>query len=165
MGVLTSAEDGNTVTVEICCSANGWAKVVDTGWMTVEVFLKWFRTYIEFWGQKKTLVLLLSDGHSSHTRKPWSNQDLARQNGVILLCFPLHCSYRFLPADLCVYVTKTKCEGRSRRYIFTFKDQFLILFETWFSCFQCKKWINNSPVCTGLWKLQSPLRPGFSYTV
>lgn len=126
VGVLTSAERGNTVTAEICCSAagnfmppmlifprqkkrqefelglppGGWAEANDSGWMTTEVFLKWFKKFIEFSNAKKeTPVLLIFDGHASHT-KNLEVIDLAREKGVILLCFPPHCSHRLQPLDV-----------------------------------------------------------------
>lgn len=72
VGALISAERGNTVTVEICFSdsglyrppmliyprkkkqkefemglpAGGWAEVHETGWMTAEIFEKWFLKFI-----------------------------------------------------------------------------------------------------------------------
>ncbi|XP_069698806.1 uncharacterized protein [Periplaneta americana] len=126
VGVLTSAERGNTVTVEICCSAagnfmppmliyprkrkqqefevglpsGGWAEVNDSGWMTADLFLKWLKKFIAFSNAKKERpVLLLLDGHASHT-KSLDVIDLARNNGVILLCFPPHCSHRLQPLDV-----------------------------------------------------------------
>ncbi|KAJ4437236.1 hypothetical protein ANN_17371 [Periplaneta americana] len=126
VGVLTPAERGNTVTVEICCSvagnfmppmliyprkrkqqefevglpSGGWAEVNDSGWMTADLFLKWLKKFIAFSTAKKERpVLLLPDGHASHT-KSLDVIDLAHNNGVILLCFPPHCSHRLQPLDV-----------------------------------------------------------------
>ncbi|XP_031334629.1 uncharacterized protein LOC116164573 [Photinus pyralis] len=125
VGVLTSAERGNTVTAEICCSAagnymppllifprkkkqqefelglppGGWAAANESGWMNTEVFFEWFKKFIQFSNAKKDYpVLLLFDGHASHT-KNLEVIDLARENGVIL-CFPPHCSHKLQPLDI-----------------------------------------------------------------
>ncbi|XP_008189544.1 uncharacterized protein LOC100569212, partial [Acyrthosiphon pisum] len=74
VGIITSAERGETVTAVICFSASGKAT-------------------------KEDPVLLLFDGHSSHTKNlPVINA--ARENGVILLCFPPHCSHKLQPCDV-----------------------------------------------------------------
>ncbi|CAH1992916.1 unnamed protein product [Acanthoscelides obtectus] len=65
----------------------------------MEVFFEWFKNFIKFSGaQKETPVLLLFDGHASDT-KNIDVIDLARDNGVILLCFPPHCTRRLQPLD------------------------------------------------------------------
>ncbi|KAJ4438281.1 hypothetical protein ANN_14220 [Periplaneta americana] len=102
VGVLTSAERGNTVTVEICCSAAG-------NFMPPMLIYPRKRKQQEYevglpsggWAerQKERPVLLLLDGHASHT-KSLDVTDLARNNGVILLCFPPHCSHRLQPLDV-----------------------------------------------------------------
>lgn len=95
VGTLTSAERGETVTVEICFSASGHyippiiifprkrmrqefetglpagakAEVHETGWMTKELFLTWLQHFISYTGVTKDRpVLLILDGHSTHTK-------------------------------------------------------------------------------------------------
>lgn len=126
VGTVTSAERGQTVTVEICVSASGnyippmiiyprkrmqqefetglppgaWAEVQETGWMTKELFLTWFKKFIEFSGaSKERQILLILDGHKTHT-KNLKLIDLAREKGVVLLCLPPHCSHRLQPLDV-----------------------------------------------------------------
>lgn len=126
VGTLTSAERGETVTVEVCFSAAGnyvppmiifprkrmrqefetglppgaKAAVHETGWMTKELFLEWLKHFISFTGVKKDRpVLLILDGHSTHT-KSLELIDLARENGVIMLCLPPHTSHRLQPLDV-----------------------------------------------------------------
>jgi hypothetical protein len=74
VGALTSSERGTTITVEICFSASGqymppmmvfprkrmdpqlmlnaapgaWGVVSDSGWMTTELFLGWFKQFVKF---------------------------------------------------------------------------------------------------------------------
>lgn len=126
VGSLSSAERGSTTTVEICFNAAGTymppfmifprqrmkAELLDhappgtmaecnaRGWMTIETFNKWFLKFISFTGASiNNRVLLLLDGHVSHT-KNIDVIDKARENGVIILCFPPHCTHRLQPADV-----------------------------------------------------------------
>ncbi|CAK1582112.1 unnamed protein product [Parnassius mnemosyne] len=126
VGAITSAERGTTITVEICFSASGnfmppmmvyprkrmdpqlminaapgaWGVCSDSGWMTSELFLDWFKKFVKFSGATpEHSVLLLLDGHSTHTK----NIDLineARTHGVIILCFPPHTTHRLQVADV-----------------------------------------------------------------
>lgn len=126
VGSITSAERGTTITIEICFSASGqymppmmvfprkrmdpqlmlnaapgaWGVCSDSGWMTAELFLGWFKKFVEFSGATVDRpVLLLLDGHSTHTQ----NLDVineARSNGVIILCFPPHTTHRLQVADV-----------------------------------------------------------------
>jgi hypothetical protein len=126
VGTLTSAERGQLVTAEICFSADGsymppmlifprkrmkpelldgappgaWAECHPSGWMQAEIFMSWFKRFITFSrATKETRVMLLLDGHATHT-KNLDLIDLARDNGVILLCFPPHCTHRMQPLDV-----------------------------------------------------------------
>ncbi|CAK1600155.1 unnamed protein product [Parnassius mnemosyne] len=126
VGSITSAERGTTITIEICFSASGqymppmmvfprkrmdpqlmlnaapgfWDVCSDSGWMTAELFLGWFKKFVEFSGATVDRpVLLLLDGHSTHTQ----NLDVineTRSNGVIIFCFPPHTSHRLQVADV-----------------------------------------------------------------
>lgn len=126
VGTLTSAERGQNVTAEICFSAAGvyippmvifprkrmkqefetglppgsTAEVHESGWMTTELFFTWFRKFVAYTGaSKEKRILLILDGHKTHT-KNIELIDMARENGVILLCLPPHCSHRLQPLDL-----------------------------------------------------------------
>lgn len=68
-----------------------------TGWMTAASFLVWFRKFVEFSKASKDFpVLLILDGHSTHT-KNLEVIDYARESGVSLLCLPPHSSHRLQP--------------------------------------------------------------------
>lgn len=126
VGDLTSSERGETVTAALCMSAAGsfmppmvifprkkkqqgfeiglppgaWSEVHETGWMTAELFLLWFGRFVDFsQASKQSPVLLIFDGHSTHT-KNIKLIDMARDNGVILLCLPPHTSHRLQPLDV-----------------------------------------------------------------
>ncbi|KAJ8975688.1 hypothetical protein NQ317_001790 [Molorchus minor] len=102
VGVLTSAERGNTVTAEICCSAagnfmppmlifprkrkqqefelglpiGGWAEVNESGWMAMEIFLRWFKKFTEFSNARKEAPVLYFLMGTHHIRKTWKLQPL-----------------------------------------------------------------------------------------
>lgn len=126
VGSLSSAERGQTVTVEICFNAAGTymppfiifprqrmkPELLDNappgttsvcnpkGWITVELFTLWFKKFIQFTGASPSnKVLLLLDGHVSHTQNI-DVIDLARQHGVVIICFPPHCTHKMQPADV-----------------------------------------------------------------
>lgn len=126
VGAITSSERGETVTAEICMSASGlymppmlifprmkkkqefelglppggWSDVHSSGWMTTELFLVWFTKFIEFSkATKESPVLLIVDGHSTHT-KNLKLLEMARDNGVVLLCLPPHTSHKLQPLDV-----------------------------------------------------------------
>lgn len=70
------------------------------GWITSEIFLTLFKNFIKFSGATPTNhVLLLLDGRVSHTQN-LDVIDLARENEVITLCFPPHCTHKMQPAEV-----------------------------------------------------------------
>ncbi|KAF0684221.1 Pogo transposable element with KRAB domain, partial [Aphis craccivora] len=126
VGSLTSAERGQTVTVELCVSASGiymppmmifprvrtnleylrncppefTAEFHPSGWMQTDIFYRWLKKFIQFThASKNNPVLLLLDGHATHT-KNINLINLARENGVVMLCFPPHCTHRLQPLDV-----------------------------------------------------------------
>jgi hypothetical protein len=126
VGVITSAERGQLVTVELCMSATGHfipplfvfprvgmkQELLDhappgavavphkSGWMQTEIFVDWFKHFLSHTNpSKENPVLLILDGHKTHTL----NLEviyLAREKYVTLLCLPPHCSYRLQPLDV-----------------------------------------------------------------
>ncbi|KAJ0169726.1 hypothetical protein K1T71_014332 [Dendrolimus kikuchii] len=126
VGTLTSAERGKLMTTIICFSAVGnymppmfifprkrmkpelldgapagsWGECHESGWIQSHLFVLWLKRFIE-WSQasKDEPVLLLLDGHATHV-KTIEVIDIARENGVVLLCFPPHCTHRLQPLDV-----------------------------------------------------------------
>lgn len=79
---------------------NSWGECNKKGWITKELFLTWFKKFVEWSHAKKDdPVLLLLDGHVTHT-KSIEVIDYAREKGVVLLCFPPHCTHRLQPLDM-----------------------------------------------------------------
>nr|CAH7724700.1 unnamed protein product [Callosobruchus chinensis] len=126
VGVLTSAERGNTITAEICFSAYGHylipllvyprkrmnpellngaqisihAECYPTGWMQSDIFFRWFKGFVEQTGATpENPVLLLLDGHFTHT-KNLEVINYAKDHGVVLLCYPPHCTHKLQALDV-----------------------------------------------------------------
>lgn len=126
VGALTSSERGKNVTV--ICTVNGCGSFIppcfifprkrenqilmdhtpasskgffqESGWMTGEIFIKYLDHFMEFVKpSKQTPVLLLLDGHCSHT-KSLQVLETARANGIILLSLPPHTTHRLQPLDV-----------------------------------------------------------------
>lgn len=125
VGAVTSAERGKHFTVIACANAIGnyvppaliisrknyKAEYFDgippgsldlchpSGYMTGDLFFKWMRHFVAFVNASlANKVLLILDGHSSH--KNLDALEFAKANGVVMLCFPPHCTHRMQPTDL-----------------------------------------------------------------
>lgn len=126
VGSLASAERGVLVTTEICVNAAGnfvptmfvfprkrenallmddappgsFAVYHESGWINKETFLVWFKKFVEHSNPGPTKpVLLILDGHHSHT-KSLELVNFARENNVVLICFPPHTTHRLQPLDV-----------------------------------------------------------------
>jgi len=67
-----------------------------------DLFVQWMKHFIKWVKPSVTdKVLLILDGHCSH--KSLEVIDLARANGVIMICLPLHTTHRIQPLDLAVF--------------------------------------------------------------
>lgn len=125
IGTVTSAERGSTITCVICMSASGtfvppmliFPRKRDnallmkgaplgaihachpSGWIQLDLFTRWFEHFLQHVKPCATSpVLLILDGHASHTRNI-KVVDLARKNHVRLLCLPPHSSHKMQPLD------------------------------------------------------------------
>ncbi|KAJ4426296.1 hypothetical protein ANN_27109 [Periplaneta americana] len=125
IGAITSAERGSLVTVVACMSAGGTyvppmmifprknfsgllAKggppgtvftCQPSGWINTTVFSEWFDHFIS--NVKPSVnepVLLILDGHHSHTRNI-ALIDKARAHHVTIVCIPPHSSHKIQPLD------------------------------------------------------------------
>jgi len=134
VGKITSGEKGKTITAICAMNATGsyipptlifprvnmndrllygappqtLGLVSKSGWVDSVVFKKWFDHFMRF--AKPTPDnhhLLLLDGHVSHKSLPLIES--ARQNGVILICFPPHTTHALQPLD-CVFYQEA-CEN------------------------------------------------------
>ncbi|CAF4778747.1 unnamed protein product [Pieris macdunnoughi] len=89
-----------------------------SGWMQEEdfyIFLKFFKDQIRPSKENKTLLLL--DNHASHIAV--KNIEFCRENGIILLTFPPHCTHKLQPMDRTVFgpvkkAVNTACDNWMR---------------------------------------------------
>jgi hypothetical protein len=127
VGQITSGERGKTITTVCCMSAAGQyvpplfifprknmkasltnnappgsiGTCTPSGWINEEKFTMWFKHFIKTVQPqvRESPTLLIFDGHASHVR----NLDVieeARQNNVVLLCLPSHCTHKLQPLDV-----------------------------------------------------------------
>lgn len=128
VGALTSAERGIHVTVVACMGSLGHfvppALIFprknhkpelfdgappgtlelchDTGYMVSDLFGRWMDHFIKYVKpSKEQKVILIVDGHASH--KSLGALLKAKENGVIVLCLPPHCTHRLQPLDVAFF--------------------------------------------------------------
>ena len=124
---VTSAERGKTHTILSCVSASGYVlppmmvyprkkavpdhikkgalpntffRNTENGWMNNDLFLQWFQFFLQNIPPTRP-VLLIQDGHGSHVSIELI--ELARENGVHLLCLPAHTTHILQPLDVGVF--------------------------------------------------------------
>jgi hypothetical protein len=127
IGAITSGERGVTTTCVCCMNAAGEfvppmlifkrVRMNDclkkgappgtvfgcskNGWITSELFVQWLKHFIKhnkLEKNKDNQLLLLLDGHTTHT-KNIEAIDLACEYGIIMLSFPAHTTHRLQPLD------------------------------------------------------------------
>lgn len=80
--------------------ALGLAQV--SGWMTEECFIKALEHFVmHIRPSKENPALILMDNHSSHVNL--RVVEFARQNSIVIVTFPPHCSHKLQPLDVTVY--------------------------------------------------------------
>ncbi|KZS19716.1 Uncharacterized protein APZ42_013767 [Daphnia magna] len=73
-----------------------------SGWVNGETFFKALQHFVKFAAPSKSnLHLLLLDNHSSHLDPAVIS--FAKENGIVMLSFPPHCSHRLQPLDVGVF--------------------------------------------------------------
>lgn len=74
--------------------------ISDSGYINSELFVRWLKHFVDFIKpSKENPVLLLLDGHSTHS-KNLEALNLARMNGIRLLQLPSHTTHRLQPLDV-----------------------------------------------------------------
>lgn len=155
-GVTTSTEVGQTITVEVCMSATGvfipllfifprstldpqftshlilpcYTRCHDSGWMDAEIFVWWLSHFVKFSrATKEHPVLLLMDGDTSHTMNI-ALLEIARENGVIMLCLPAHCTHKLQPLEVEFFPPLSKHYGAAvRNWLATNPGQSLTIYQ------------------------------------
>jgi transposase-like protein len=128
VGSLTSCDRGVNTTAVVAVSATGHfippmlifarvrfkAELMDNtspgtigvcrkkGWMDSLLFIDFLKHFIyHVHCTPSNKVLLLLDGHGSH--KTLETVEFCRSNGIILICFPAHCTHRMQPLDVAFF--------------------------------------------------------------
>jgi len=80
------------------------ARANKSGWITEDLFSNWFEHFVDYVQPKhrQEPTSLVMDGHFSHTRN-LTVIDRARENNVILLVFPSHCTHKLQPLDIAIF--------------------------------------------------------------
>ena len=80
------------------------ARANKSGWITEELFLDWFDHFLKHVQPKarQQPTLLLADGHVSHTNN-LTLLEKARENNVMLLIFPSHCTHKLQSLDVAIF--------------------------------------------------------------
>jgi hypothetical protein len=72
-----------------------------SSYICTDLFIKWFTEH--FLKHKPSgKVLLILDGHTSHSSSPVLLQ-IAVQNDIIVICLPSHCTHALQPLDKCFF--------------------------------------------------------------
>ncbi|KAE9523095.1 hypothetical protein AGLY_016501 [Aphis glycines] len=82
------------------CLPNCMVKLSPRGWINSDLFLEWFRFFIDSIPSARPMILFM-DSHASHI-----NMDvitLARENQIYLFTFPAHTSHLLQPLNVGVY--------------------------------------------------------------
>lgn len=127
VGAITSGERGTTTTAVCCANAAGnfvppliifkrkrakdelrdgappgtiFAFNPDSGYINKEIFFLWLQHFIEsVKPSPEKKVLLLLDGHASHTKNLEAITH-AKRHGVVILSFPAHTTHKLQPLDV-----------------------------------------------------------------
>lgn len=126
VGTVGSGEKGTNTTVMLCACADGnlippmfvFPRVKDnpdllrgapvgsiqvnnkSGWVVQDSFIQWLNHFIKYSTSSISHpCLLILDGHSTHI-KSIEAINIARENGVHILCLPPHCTHRMQPLDI-----------------------------------------------------------------
>ena len=82
------------------CVANTLFANSENGWINNSLYLQWFKFFLDNIPPTRP-VLLIEDGHSSHVSTELI--ELARENGVHLLCLPAHTTHILQPLNVGVF--------------------------------------------------------------
>ena len=122
----------------------------ENGWMTADCFFEWLSNcFCPSLKEKKVKfpIIILMDGHASHSNIAVSS--FARQNDIILYCFPAHASHVIQPLDLAFFgpmkkIWNSALDEFSRQYkgLFMTKTHFFQVFDrAWKTCTENKQTI------------------------
>ena len=71
--------------------------VSDSGWITTDLFIKWFKWFVAHTSNVSKPMLLIMDNHPCHISIEVI--EMAKQNQILLLLLPPHCTHTLQPLD------------------------------------------------------------------
>jgi hypothetical protein len=71
--------------------------VSESGWITKDLFFKWFKWFVDYTQNVSKPVLLIMDNHACHISIEVI--EMAKQNQILLLLLPPHCTHSLQPLD------------------------------------------------------------------
>jgi len=75
----------------------------ESGWIDAQVFLQWLQHFIDcVKPSNDNKHLLVLDGHACHSKNLEAIQ-LARENGIFMISFPVHTTHKLQPLDVAFF--------------------------------------------------------------
>lgn len=90
-----------TDALKTSCLPSSEIRISPKGWITSDLFLDWFKFFINGIRHEHRPIVLLMDSHSSHITL--AAIELARENHIFLMTFPAHTSNLLQSLDVVVY--------------------------------------------------------------
>lgn len=102
----------------------------ESGWMTGLLFLQVIETFVQHMqALKSNEVLLIEDNHKSHVMSEVTSY--AKDNRVIVLTIPSHCSDRLMSLDVAIHrVLKTYYNEACDRWMFCYPGEIISIYDT-----------------------------------
>ena len=142
------------------CVSNTLFVHSDSGWINADLFLEWFKFFINNIPPTRPVVLI-QDGHSSHVSIELV--ELACENNIHLLCLPSHTSHILQPLDVgCFKSFKANFSIACHMYLLERPGQVIttnaiasLVHQAWYSSFTAVNILSGFRKC-GI----HPLNPG-----
>ncbi|XP_046384950.1 MFS-type transporter clz9-like [Ischnura elegans] len=101
-----------------------------SGWINKDSFIAWFKMLVDFSNPfPEKPVLLLLDGHCSHT-KSQELINMAREKNVIMLTSPPHTTHRLQPLDVgSMAPLQNYYEQEVRKWLFNNTGRLVTIYE------------------------------------
>ncbi|KAF2896051.1 hypothetical protein ILUMI_10121 [Ignelater luminosus] len=98
-------------------------------WMTTKIFVKLLEHMQKHTKSSATCpIILLLDNHETHVSVDAINY--ARNNGIVLLSFPPHCTHKIQPVDKAVYGPfKQKCKTSFNDYVLSNPEKPITIYD------------------------------------
>ncbi|XP_045198321.2 uncharacterized protein LOC123552643 [Mercenaria mercenaria] len=125
-----------------------------SGWMTKDNFLLFLKNCVQHVKSTKDRpVLILLDNHYSHLSL--DALEYAKENGIVMLSFPPHCSHRLQPLDLSVFgPLKRKLSVSQSKWLRNHPGKPVSIYDiAGILCEPWKETLTMSNICSGFQKV------------